>query len=99
MPERTFESAGASGEPGVFVKKLKDFAANESGTVVSLAASGAVRRRLFDMGITPGADVVFHKAAPLGDPVEITVRGYRLSIRKAEAETVLMRPDGGTPPR
>ena len=73
-------------------KTLKDFAVGEMGTVSGISATGAVRRRLFDMGITPGADIVLRKAAPLGDPIEITVRGYQLSIRKAEAENVRMKP-------
>ena len=73
-------------------KTLKDFAVGEMGTVSGIAATGAVRRRLFDMGITPGADIVLRKVAPLGDPIEITVRGYQLSIRKAEAENVRMKP-------
>ena len=72
-------------------KTLKEFSVGEAGTVVGISATGAVRRRLFDMGITPGADIVLRKVAPLGDPIEITVRGYQLSIRKAEAETVKMK--------
>lgn len=72
-------------------KTLKDFAIGESGKVKAVSATGPVKRRLFDMGITPGADVVLRKIAPLGDPIEITVRGYHLSIRKAEAETIRMK--------
>ncbi len=72
---------------------MKEFAIGESGKVLSLTATGPVRRRLFDMGITPGADIVLRKVAPLGDPIEITVRGYQLSIRKAEAETIKMTSD------
>ncbi len=74
-------------------KTLKEFTVGESGKVLSLTATGPVRRRLFDMGITPGADIVLRKVAPLGDPIEITVRGYQLSIRKAEAETIKMASD------
>ena len=73
-------------------KSLKEFAVGESGIVSGVTAAGPIRRRIFDMGITPGADVVLRKAAPLGDPIEITVRGYNLSIRKAEAETIQMKP-------
>ena len=73
-------------------KSLREFAVGESGIVSGVTATGSVRRRIFDMGITPGADVVLRKAAPLGDPIEITVRGYQLSIRKAEAETIQMKP-------
>lgn len=56
--------------------------------VVKLHGEGAVRRRMMDMGITKGVDVYIRKAAPLGDPVEVTVRGYELSLRKADAEMV-----------
>jgi ferrous iron transport protein A len=73
-------------------KTLKEFTVGESGTVVGVTAIGPVKRRIFDMGITPGANIVLRKVAPLGDPVEITVRGYHLSIRKAEAETIRMKP-------
>ena len=54
----------------------------------SVEGDGKVRRRLFDMGVTPGAKVTLRKKAPLGDPIEITIRGYELSLRKAEAELV-----------
>ena len=74
-------------------KTLKDFSPGESGTVLEIAASGALKRRIFDMGITPGTAITMRKVAPLGDPVEITVRGYQLSIRKAEAENVKMKSD------
>ena len=63
----------------------------QKGTVVRLLAEGPLKRRLFDMGITPGAQVFMRKVAPLGDPIEINIRGYELSIRKTEAETVLIR--------
>lgn len=75
-------------------KTLKEFAPGESGKVLTISATGPVKRRLFDMGITPGADIVLRKIAPLGDPIEITVRGYQLSIRKAEAETIRMKVGG-----
>jgi hypothetical protein len=71
-------------------KFLKDFKPNERGRVKAIRAEGKIRRRLFDMGVTPGADIVMRKAAPLGDPIEINLRGYELSLRKSEAETVLM---------
>ena len=73
-------------------KTLREFHIRESGVVVGIDATGAIRRRIFDMGITPGTTIVLCKAAPLGDPIELIVRGYRLSIRKAEAETIRMRP-------
>lgn len=54
-----------------------------------------MRRRLFDMGITPGVEIEMKKAAPLGDPIELTIRGYELSVRKSEAELVQMHCEGG----
>ena len=69
-------------------KLLKDFAVGESGKVTKVAGEGAVRRRLLDMGVTPGARVTLKKKAPLGDPVEIELRGYSLSLRKSEAAAV-----------
>ena len=71
-------------------KTLNLFRPGERGAVVRIAGDGAVKRRLFDMGLTPSAEVVFLKAAPLGDPVEVEIRGYRLSLRKAEAASVVM---------
>ena len=59
-----------------------------SGTIVKVNGEGRVRRRLFDMGLTPGAEVFLRKQAPLGDPLEITLRGYELSLRKDEAQYV-----------
>lgn len=72
-------------------KRLSEFAVGESGTILSVSGEGAVRRRLFDMGVTPGADVKLRKKAPLGDPVEMTIRGYELTLRKAEAACVEMQ--------
>ena len=63
----------------------------ESGIVVSIGGKGPVRRRLIDMGITPDAKVVMRKTAPFGDPIEINVRGYELSIRKNEANQVVVK--------
>lgn len=74
-------------------KLLSEFAIGESGTVVKVMGEGAIRRRLFDMGITPGAQIYFRKKAPLGDPIEITLRGYELTLRKAEAAFVEMKLD------
>ena len=59
--------------------------------VASIAGEGRVKRRLFDMGITPGAEIYVRKKAPLGDPIEITIRNYELSLRHSEAESVLVR--------
>ncbi|MBQ7924232.1 MAG: ferrous iron transport protein A [Clostridia bacterium] len=69
-------------------KLLSELAVGESGKIVKVNGEGKIRRRLFDMGVTPGADVFFRKKAPLGDPVEITIRGYELTLRKAEAACV-----------
>ena len=71
-------------------KTLKDFVPDEKGTVCAVTAEGRIRRRLFDMGVTPGAEIVMKKVAPLGDPIEVTIRGYELSLRKSEAEYILM---------
>ena len=71
-------------------KKLNEFRVGEKGTIKSVIGEGRVRRRLFDMGVTPGADVILRKKAPLGDPIEVTIRGYELTLRKTEAELVTM---------
>jgi len=71
-------------------KLLSDLSKGESGIVKKISAEGRIKRRLFDMGITPGAEVSFRKVAPMGDPVEFTLRGYELSLRKSEAEAVLV---------
>lgn len=70
------------------VKNLKEFTLGEQGIILSVGGEGKIRRRLFDMGVTPGAEVVLKKRAPLGDPIEITLRGYELTLRNAEAECV-----------
>ncbi len=70
------------------MKTLRDVKIGETCTVVKLNGEGAIKRRIMDMGITKGVEVYVRKVAPLGDPVEITVRGYELSIRKADAETI-----------
>ena len=70
------------------MKLLSQLAIGESGEVVAVNGEGAVRRRLFDMGITPGAKIYLRKKAPLGDPIEIFLRGYELTLRKAEAAHV-----------
>ena len=72
------------------MKKLSEFKVGESGTVAAVQGEGRVRRRLFDMGVTPGAEVTMRKAAPLGDPIEVTLRGYELTLRKSEAACVEM---------
>lgn len=69
---------------------LDNLKPNEKGIVISIGGKGAIRRRLIDMGITPGANVIMRKAAPFGDPLEINIRGYSLSIRKSEAGQVIV---------
>lgn len=69
-------------------KKLSEMAIGESGRIVLIGGEGRLRRRLFDMGVTPGADVFLRKKAPLGDPYEVTLRGYELTLRKSEAEII-----------
>lgn len=71
-------------------KTLDLFSVGEIGTVKSVSGEGKIKRRLFDMGITPGAEILLRKKAPLGDPIEITVRGYELTLRKTEAACILM---------
>ena len=67
---------------------LKSVKVGQTVTVVKLHGEGAIKRRIMDMGITKGAQIYVRKVAPLGDPVEITVRGYELSLRKADAEMI-----------
>lgn len=70
------------------MKTLKEAKVGQTVKVVKLHGEGAVKRRIMDMGITRGVDVYIRKVAPLGDPVEISVRGYELSLRKADAEMI-----------
>ena len=70
------------------MKTLKDLAIGQSSTVVKVHGEGAVKRRIMDMGITRGTEIFVRKVAPLGDPMELNVRGYELSVRKADAEMV-----------
>ena len=70
------------------MKTLRDVKCNQTVSVVKLHGAGAVKRRIMDMGITKGTNVYVRKVAPLGDPVEVTVRGYELSLRKADAEMI-----------
>ena len=67
---------------------LRQAKVGQTVTVVKLHGEGAVKRRIMDMGITKGVEVYVRKVAPLGDPVEVTVRGYELSLRKADAEMI-----------
>ncbi len=75
------------------MKTLRDVSVGETVTVAKLNGEGAVKRRIMDMGITKGVEIYVRKIAPLGDPVEITVRGYELSVRKADAEMILLKED------
>ncbi|MDD3206817.1 MAG: ferrous iron transport protein A [Lachnospiraceae bacterium] len=70
------------------MKTLKEVKCGETVKVAKLKGEGAVKRRIMDMGITKGTDVYLRKVAPLGDPIEVTVRGYELSLRKADAEMI-----------
>lgn len=76
------------------MKKLVELAVGSSGTIVRVMGEGKVRRRLFDMGVTPNASFFVRKKAPLGDPIEITIRGYELTLRKEEAELVMVKVEG-----
>ena len=70
------------------MKTLKDTKPGETVTIVKLHGEGAVKRRIMDMGLTKGVEVHIRKVAPLGDPIEVTVRGFELSIRKADADMI-----------
>lgn len=70
------------------MKTLKEVACGQTVTVARLTGEGPVKRRIMDMGITKGVEVYVRKVAPFGDPVEVTVRGYELSLRKADAEMI-----------
>ncbi len=71
-------------------KLLSEFSIGEAGVIKAVSGEGKIRRRLFDMGVTPGAEVLLRKKAPLGDPIEVTIRGYELTLRKTEAACVTM---------
>lgn len=70
------------------MQTLKEVPCGQKVTVTKINGAGAVKRRIMDMGITKGAEVYVRKVAPLGDPIEVTVRGYELSLRKADAEMI-----------
>jgi ferrous iron transport protein A len=76
-------------------KKLSDFIIGETGVIIKVEGEGRLRRRLFDMGVTPGAKVTLVKKAPLGDPIEVTIRNYELTLRKTEAELVTLKLEEG----
>ena len=70
------------------MKTLKETKPGESVHVAKIGGAGAIKRRIMDMGITKGVEITVRKVAPLGDPIEVTVRGYELSLRKADAENI-----------
>ncbi len=72
------------------MKTLKDAKVGETVTVAAVAGSGPLKRRIMDMGVTKGTEIYVRKVAPLGDPVQVTLRGYELSIRKADAELICL---------
>lgn len=73
------------------IKTLKRAQIGERVTVTKVAGEGALRQRILDMGLTKGAEVTVRKVAPLGDPIEVTVRGYELSLRKKEAACIIVQ--------
>lgn len=78
------------------LKKLNEFGIGETGIIKTVEGEGRLRRRLFDMGVTPSAEVLLRKRAPLGDPLEVTIRGYELTLRKSEASLVTLEVKGET---
>ena len=72
------------------LKTLDNFTIGETGQIKKVEGEGRLRRRLFDMGVTPGATVYLRKKAPLGDPLEVTIRGYELTLRISEAKLVTL---------
>ncbi len=75
------------------LKRLDEFSVGEKGIIKSVSGEGRMRRRLFDMGVTNGAEIYLKKKAPFGDPLEIRIRGYELTLRKSEASLVMMEVD------
>ena len=79
------------------MKTLKDIKVGTTVRVIKVHGQGAIRRRIMDMGITKGVEITVRKVAPLGDPVEFTVRGYEISLRKADAEMIEVESQRGSP--
>ena len=77
------------------LKKLDQIEKGETGLIKKVEGEGKFRRRLLDMGVTPGATVYLRKKAPLGDPIEVTIRGYELSLRKVEASLIYVEVSNG----
>ena len=71
-------------------RNLKELKSGEKAVIVKVTGGGAVKRRLMDMGVTKGAEVLVRKVAPLGDPIEVNIRGYELTFRKGEAENIIV---------
>ena len=82
--------SGTEGRKEESMKTLRDAEVGETVKVVRLSGEGATKRRIMDMGITRGTEICIRKVAPLGDPVELNVRGYELSVRKADAEKIVI---------
>ncbi len=76
------------------LKKLDEFEIGETGLIMKVEGEGKIRRRLFDMGVTSGTNVTLRKKAPLGDPLEVIIRGYELTLRKTEAHLVIVETKG-----
>jgi len=72
------------------VRTLRDLKPGEKAVITKISGTGAVKRRLMDMGVTRGTEIMVRKVAPLGDPIEVNVRGYELTFRKAEAENIII---------
>ena len=77
-------------ESNIKQKSLDNFKVGDKGVVTMVNGEGKLRRRLFDMGVTPNTEIYLKKLAPLGDPIEVTIRGYELTLRKDEANKILM---------
>jgi ferrous iron transport protein A len=71
-------------------RTLRELKPGEKGVIKSISGEGAVKRRLMDMGVTRGAEILVRKVAPLGDPIEVNIRGYELTFRKSEAENIFI---------
>lgn len=70
------------------IKTLKDLKPGESSVITKINGEGAIKRRLMDMGVTKGTEILVRKVAPLGDPIEVNIRGYELTLRKSDAEKI-----------
>jgi len=93
MAEQYDEEGGEVAPVGKSVKSLSELSAGMKGTVLRVASKGKLRRRILDMGVVPGAEVCVDGVAPFGDPLQLTVRGYHLSLRKSEAADVYVEVD------